>query len=146
MELRLGAPIDGEGVEPAKSDHVVERNAQKRIDTALMELNRIKTGHDNGRDNAQRNHHGGEPGSKPSNGTMPTDFVHTHQRRLQNEEDDPARECRAMNPEKERSRNRGMEEIVVDGALEAGDYNRRQQQRHRKIKIAMHNAVADGQG
>ena len=58
----------------AKGDHVVERDAQKSFRALLMELNRVKAGHDDGRSNAQRNHHCRQPGAKPSDGAMPTDF------------------------------------------------------------------------
>ena len=146
MQLGLGAPIDGEGDAHSKDDHVAERNAQKSIGATLMELNRVKAGHDDRRGGAQRNHHGGEPGAKPSDGAMPTDFVHTHQRGLKNEEDHPARERGAMNPENERPRHCRMEEIVVDGTLEACDHNHSQQQRHREIEIAAHDPVTTAPG
>ncbi len=98
----------------AKGDHVIERDAQKSIRVALilMELNRVKAGHDDGGGNAQRNHHRRQPGAKPSDGAMPTDFVYTHQRGLTNEEDHPPGESRAMNPENEGPRHRGMEQVV----------------------------------
>jgi len=89
MQLWFRAPVDGKRNARAKRDHVVERDAKKSIRTALMELNRVKAGHDDGGSNAQRNHHRGEPGAKPSDGAMPTDFAYTDQRGLTNEEDHP---------------------------------------------------------
>ncbi len=82
MQLRLRAPIDGQRHANAKGKHVVERDAKKGIRTLLMELKRVKARHDDSSGNAQRNHHGGEASTKPSDGTMPTDFVHTHKRGL----------------------------------------------------------------
>jgi len=59
-------PIDGPRNDHAKSDHVVERDRQKNVRVAQMELNRVKPRHDNGDGDAQRHHQRGQPGSKPS--------------------------------------------------------------------------------
>src|ERR1051325_9625185 len=75
---------------------------------------------------------------------MPTDFVHTHQRGLTNEEDDPPGKRCGMNPKNEGPRHRGMKQVVIDRAPEAADHNQRQQQRHREIEIAMDQAISAG--
>ena len=111
-----------------------------------MKLNRIKPCHDDGGSNAQRNHQGSKPGAKPSDGAMPTDFAYTHQCRLTNKEDRPRGESRGMNPQNEGPRHRGMKQVFVDGTLEAGEHNRRQQQRHCEIEIATQNPVTTGEG
>ena len=77
---------------------------------------------------------------------MPTDFAYPHQRRLTNKEDHPRSKSRGMNPKNERPRDGRMKQVLVDRPLEAGDHNRRQQQRHRKIKIAAQNPVTTGEG
>jgi len=51
-----------------------------------------------------------------------------------------------MNPENEGPRHRGMEQVVIDGTLETGDHNGRDQQRHREIEISMQNPVTSGKG
>src|ERR1700721_3101234 len=51
-----------------------------------------------------------------------------------------------MNPEDEGPRDGRMEQVFVDGTLEAGNHNRRQQQRHREIEVATQNPVATGEG
>jgi hypothetical protein len=146
MQLRFHAPIDGKRNAHAKGDHVVERDAQKSTRAALMELNGVKAGHDDGSSNAQRNHHRRQPGAKPSDGAVPTEFAYTDQRGLTNEEDHPPGESCAMNPENEGPRHGGMEQVGVDGTLETGDHNRRDQQRHREIEISMQNLVTTSHG
>src|SRR5690242_11820557 len=89
MQLWFRPPIDGQPNARTKGDHVVERDAQKSIHAALMELNLVKTSHDDRGNDAQRNHHRREPGAKPSHATMPTYFVYTDQRGLTNEKDHP---------------------------------------------------------
>src|SRR6202023_619244 len=125
----------------AKRDHVVERDAQKSVRTGQMELNHVKASHDDGGSNAQRNHQRRQPGAKPSDGAMPTHFMYPDQRGLTNKEDRPRGESRGMNPENEGPRHGGMKQVVVEGTLETSDPYRRQQQRHRKIKIATQNPV-----
>ena len=146
VQFWLRAPIDGQRHAKAEGNHVIERNTQKSIRALLMELKRVKAGHDDSRGNAQRNHHRREPRAKPSNGAMPTDFVYADQRGLSNEKDHPPDESRGVNPKNERPRHRGMEQVVVNRAFEARNHDGSQQQRHRKIKIAMHHAVSTGQG
>jgi len=51
-----------------------------------------------------------------------------------------------MNSENKGPRHRGMEQVFVDGTLEADDHNSREQQRHREIRIATQNPVTTGQG
>ncbi len=118
MQLWFRAPINGQCNGRTEGNHVEERDAQKGIRAALMELHRVKAGHDEGRGSAQQNCHGGEPGTKPAEEAMPTDFVHADQRGLKTEEDQPRGESRAMNPENEGPRHGGMEQIVVDRTLE----------------------------
>jgi len=146
MQLWFLAPKYGKRNTHAKGDHVVERDAQKSIRVALMELDRVKVRHDYGGGNAQRNHYGRQPGAKPSDGAMPTDFAYTDQRGLTNEKDHPPGERCAMNPKNEGPRQRGMEQVVVDRALETGDHNRSHQQRYRKVEIPLHDPISTGQG
>jgi len=146
VQFWLRAPIDGQRNAHRKGEHFIERDAQERVRVTQMELHVVEAGHDDGRGNAQRNHHGGEPDAKPSDEAMPTDLVHPDQRGLANEEDHPPGKNGRMNPENEGPRDGGMEQVVVDGAAEAGDHNRRQQQRHRKVEIPLQNPVTTGQG
>ena len=119
---------------------------RKASASGTCSCNHVKARHDDGGNNSQRNHHGRQPGAKPSNGAMPTDFAYPHQRRLTNKEDHPRRKSRGMNPKNEGPRDGGMKQVLVDGPLEAGKHNRRQHQRHRKIKIATQNPVTTGKG
>jgi len=144
VKLRPLAPIDRQRHERAESEHVEERDAEKRVRARLVEAERVKAGHDDGGGNAQRNHHRRETGAKPSEEAMPADFVDAHQRGLSNEDEDPRCKSRGMKPEDQRPRNGGMEEVVVDRPLEAGDHDGSQQQRHYKIKIPLQESVERG--
>ncbi|MGA9494296.1 MAG: hypothetical protein WBV41_00470, partial [Terriglobales bacterium] len=75
-------PIDGKRNDHGKGGHAVERDRQKSICVAQMELSCIESGHDNGYGNTQRNHHRREPSSKPAEEAMPVHFVYTDQRGL----------------------------------------------------------------
>ncbi len=145
MQLWLRAPINSKRHAHAKGDHVIERDTQESIHAALVELHRVKASHDDGGGDAQRNHHGGKPGAKPPNRTMPADFVDADQRRLKNEEDYPSCKSCAVNPEDEGTRHRGMKQVIVDRAPEAVNDNRRHQQRHRKIEVSLQKPVSAGE-
>ena len=138
MEFGPFPPIDSQRNDHPKDDHVVERDRQKSICAALMELNCVKSCHDNGYDDAQRNHHRGEADSKPSKEAMPAHFVYADQRGLGDEEGHPTRECGTVNPEQVGPRHGSMKEIVVDCTAEAPHHNRGEQQRHREIEISAH--------
>jgi hypothetical protein len=138
MEFGPSSPIDGQRNDHAEGDHVVERDRQKSICVALIELNSVKSRHDDGYGSAQRNHHCGKPGSKPSKEPMPAHFVYADERGLGDEEGHPTRECGPMNPEQEWSRRGSVEEIVIDRTAEAPHHQRGEQQRHREIEISAH--------
>jgi hypothetical protein len=138
MEFGPFPPIDSQRNDHAKDDHVVERDRQKSICAALMELNCVKSCHDNSYGDSQRNHHRGEPGSKPSKEAMPAHFLYADQRGLGDEEAHPTRECGAVNPEQEGPRHGGMKEIVVDRTAEAPHHKHGEKQRHREIEISVH--------
>src|SRR5271157_708974 len=136
MEFGPFPPIDGERNDHAKGDHVVERDRHKSLYAALMELNGVKSGHDDGCGNAQRHHHRGQPGPKPAEEAMPAHFVYTDQRGLSDEEGHPRCECGAVNPEKQGPRHGGVEEAGADRTAEAPYHKRGDQQRHEEIEVS----------
>lgn len=144
VKLRALAPENGEADERAEGEHVEERDAEKSVLARFVETERVEAGHDDGRCNTQRDHDGGEAGAEPSEKAMPTDFADAHQRGLGDEDEHPRSKSRAMKPEDQGPRNRGMEEVGIDGALEPGDYERGQQQRHKKIEVALQEHLWSG--
>ena len=90
MVFRLFSPINRHPHARAKDDHVSERNRQEGIYVLLMKDKGIEAGHDHRDCATQNNHHGGKPGSKPTEQAVHADLPRTDQSRLSNKEDDPS--------------------------------------------------------
>src|SRR5271165_5426077 len=118
MEVRPSPPIDGQRNTRAEGDHVVVRDGHERLAVGLMELHRVKSGHDHVNDTTQHNHHRREAGSEPAEEAVPAYLADAHQTRLRDEEDHPGGECGAMHPEQRRPWRSGMEEIGTDSSAE----------------------------
>lgn len=134
VEFRFFAPGNGQREEHGESNHVVERNAQEG-GIGLMKLDGIEPAHDDGYRETQRDHQCAEDGAKPTEEAVPRYVVRTHECRLKDVEGHPSGECEAMNPEKERPRQGGVEQALIHGATETGNNDRSEQQGHEEIEI-----------
>src|SRR3984885_15320877 len=145
MEFGFAAPGDGESHAEAEDEHVAEGHAEKCVRIRLVKNVLVKAAHDDSDDEAEHNHGGGQPDAKPAEGAMNADIAGTHQRGLKDVEGDPSCKCGAVNPEKEGARNRGMEEVVVDGVVEAPDNDCGDEQRHGEVEVFV-DPAAEGVG
>src|SRR5271166_7065398 len=69
---------------------------------------------------------------------MPAHFVYANQHGLNDEEGDPTREYGPVNPEREGSWRDSVEETGADRVAEARHHQSGEQQRHREVKISVH--------
>ena len=79
MQLGLAAPGDRERDADAEDDHVAEGDAEKRW-IGQMQHNCVEAIHDDGNDEAKRDHDGCERDSEPAESAMDFYVVSSNQR------------------------------------------------------------------
>src|SRR6202007_526058 len=100
-----------------------------------MEAMDLEARYDDSGGDTERDHGGAEGGTEPAEGSVHADIVRAHECRLQDEEENPGREGRSMNPEDEGARYISVNEVRVDRPAEARDDERHREQRHRKVEV-----------
>src|SRR5215475_7067097 len=102
----------------------------------------VEMSHGDRRRGAHNGDQRAERSPKPTGRAVPPHVTRAHQSRLQEKKQQPSRKNSGMNVENKRARNRRMNEVLADGSTEPEHHNRRNQQRHQKVKILLKKPAA----
>jgi len=135
MELRLPAPINGEGKGHGEAGNIHRLDNGEGRGVEWVVLLDGEPYYADGGPGADDDNKDGQSNTEPAKPTMQADVVGAHQRGLHNEEHNPRGEHNRVDVQDKGWERRGMDEVVVDGVAESVDHSRSNQQRHEEIKV-----------